>query len=109
MDWRIKCENIQPQVFENYMVGFAIIAEHQIYLRVTFHLKDYLEKLWLRHGLTLSGDDKGIAEIFAMLRFYVAHPEVSRPDIWVACPDEEIGRGADRFPWSISVDFLYHW
>jgi tripeptide aminopeptidase len=108
-------ENIQPQVFENYDGSDLLLnAEHQIYLRVADspNLKDYIgETLITTDGLTLLGaDDKaGIAEIFAMLRFYVAHPEVSRPDIWVAFgPDEEIGRGADRFPVDkFPVDFAY--
>lgn len=108
-------ENIQPQVFENYDGSDLLLnAEHQIYLRVADspNLKDYLgETLITTDGLTLLGaDDKaGIAEIFTMLRFYVAHPEVVRPDIWVAFgPDEEIGRGADRFPVDqFPVDFAY--
>jgi len=52
-------------------------------------------------GTTLLGaDDKaGIATIMATLEFYQKNPDASRPTIRVAfTPDEEIGRGAARFP-----------
>lgn len=51
-------------------------------------------------GTTLLGaDDKaGIAEIMTALEVLVAHPEIPRPTLRVGfTPDEEIGRGADRF------------
>lgn len=108
-------ENIRPQIFENYDGSDLLLNEaRQIYLRVADspNLKDYIgQTLITTDGLTLLGaDDKaGIAEILAMLRYYVAHPEVRHPDIWVAFgPDEEIGRGADRFPVEqFPVDFAY--
>jgi len=52
-------------------------------------------------GTTLLGaDDKaGIATIMTTLEFYQQNPEAPRPTIRVAfTPDEEIGRGAARFP-----------
>lgn len=51
-------------------------------------------------GLTLLGaDDKaGVAEIVAAAEYLVAHPEAPHGVIRIAfTPDEEIGRGADRF------------
>ncbi len=51
-------------------------------------------------GLTLLGaDDKaGVAEIVAAAEYFVAHPDAPRGVIRIAfTPDEEIGRGADRF------------
>ncbi len=51
-------------------------------------------------GTTLLGaDDKaGVAEIVAAADFLVAHPDISHGVIRVAfTPDEEIGRGTDRF------------
>src|SRR3954466_11804127 len=51
-------------------------------------------------GLTLLGsDDKaGVAEIVAAAEYLVQHPEIRHGVIRVAfTPDEEIGRGADRF------------
>ncbi len=53
-------------------------------------------------GTTLLGsDDKaGVAIIMEMLKYLVSHPEVKRPSIEVYfTPDEETGRGMDRFPY----------
>lgn len=65
-------------------------------------------------GTTLLGaDDKaGIAEIFTACEYLVAHPEIGHGRIAVGItPDEEIGRGADRFDvkrfacdWAYTVD-----
>lgn len=52
-------------------------------------------------GRTLLGaDDKaGIAAIMGALEILIQRPEIARPTIRVCFnPDEEIGRGADRFP-----------
>jgi len=51
-------------------------------------------------GTTLLGaDDKaGVAEIMAAVEWLVAHPEIPHGLVRIAfTPDEEIGRGADRF------------
>lgn len=51
-------------------------------------------------GTTLLGaDDKaGIAEIMSAIEHFVAHPEIKHGDIKIGfTPDEEIGRGADKF------------
>jgi tripeptide aminopeptidase len=51
-------------------------------------------------GLTLLGaDDKaGVAEIMGAAEFLLRHPEIPHGPIRIAfTPDEEIGRGADRF------------
>ena len=51
-------------------------------------------------GTTLLGaDDKaGVAEIMAAVEWLVSHPEVPHGTVRIAfTPDEEIGRGADRF------------
>ncbi|MBQ3230676.1 MAG: peptidase T, partial [Clostridia bacterium] len=65
-------------------------------------------------GTTLLGaDDKaGIAEIFTACEYIINHPEISHGRIPVCItPDEEIGRGADRFDlkrfnadWAYTVD-----
>ncbi|MBN2714817.1 MAG: peptidase T [Deltaproteobacteria bacterium] len=52
-------------------------------------------------GTTLLGaDDKaGIAIIMGVLEYLQRHPEVPHPTLRICfTPDEEIGRGADRFP-----------
>ena len=65
------------------------------------HLESYLgQELVVTDGATLLGaDDKaGIAEILSAAEYLLAHPEVSHGEIAIAfTPDEEIGRGADRF------------
>lgn len=51
-------------------------------------------------GTTLLGADNkaGIAEIIAAMEYLVTHPDVKHGTVKVAfTPDEEIGRGADRF------------
>jgi tripeptide aminopeptidase len=51
-------------------------------------------------GLTLLGaDDKaGVAEIVAAAQFMMEHPDVAHGRVRIAfTPDEEIGRGADKF------------
>ncbi|MBP3936931.1 MAG: peptidase T [Clostridia bacterium] len=58
------------------------------------------KRLIVTDGNTLLGaDDKaGIAEILTMAEYFKEHPEVPHGRIAVAfTPDEEIGRGADRF------------
>ncbi len=64
-------------------------------------LKDYAgQDLIVTDGTTLLGaDDKaGIAEILTAMEYLIAHPEISHGRIAVGfTPDEEIGRGADRF------------
>ncbi len=72
------------------------------------------EELIVTDGTTLLGaDDKaGIAEIFTACEYLLSHPEVSHGKIAVCItPDEEIGRGADRFDlarfgadWAYTVD-----
>lgn len=98
-------ENNQPQVIEHYDGQDVILnADLNIVMKVAEfpNLKDYVgETLITTNGLTLLGaDDKaGIAEILELLRQLIAQPELERGDVWVAFgPDEEIGRGADRFP-----------
>lgn len=58
------------------------------------------QELIVTDGNTLLGaDDKaGIAEILSACAYFVKHPEIKHGKIAVAfTPDEEIGRGADRF------------
>jgi tripeptide aminopeptidase len=58
------------------------------------------EDLIVTDGNTLLGaDDKaGIAEIMTAMQYLVDHPEIEHGTIRIAfTPDEEIGRGADKF------------
>ena len=72
------------------------------------------DMLVVTDGTTLLGaDDKaGIAEIFSACEYLAEHPEISHGAISVCItPDEEIGRGADRFDlekfgadWAYTID-----
>ncbi len=60
------------------------------------------QSLVVTDGSTLLGaDDKaGVAEIFTACEYFLTHPEVSHRGVAVCItPDEEIGCGADRFPY----------
>ena len=68
------------------------------------YLKNYIgQHLVVTDGSTLLGaDDKaGIAEIFTACEYLVTHPEISHRAVAVCItPDEEIGCGADLFPYA---------
>ena len=108
-------DNIKPQIVK-YGGGDIQLNEN-----IAIAIKDfpYLEKyigcdIITTDGTTLLGaDDKaGIAEILTACEYLVSHPEISHPRIAVGItPDEEIGRGADRFDikrfacdWAYTVD-----
>lgn len=98
-------KNVNPQIIQSYQGGDILLnKEHLIYLKEKEfpELKKYQGlDLITTDGTTLLGaDDKaGIAEIITALAFLLAHPEIEHGLIRIAfTPDEEIGRGADRFP-----------
>ncbi len=75
-------------------------------------LKNYLgQELIITDGTTLLGaDDKaGIAEIVTAIQYLIDHPEFPRPRIRIAfTPDEEIGRGMDKFdPVKFGAKYAY--
>ncbi|WP_321388429.1 peptidase T [uncultured Enterococcus sp.] len=97
-------EGINPQVFPDYDGQDVVLNEALgITMQVTEfpNLSEYKgQTLITTDGTTLLGaDDKaGIVEILEAVEYLLAHPELTRGDIWIAFgPDEEIGRGADRF------------
>ena len=111
----VKGDGICPQI--NRFDGSDICLKGG----VTVSAKDfpYLEKyvgeeIITADGTTLLGaDDKaGIAEIVTACAYLIAHPEIPHGRIAVGfTPDEEIGRGADRFDvkgfacdWAYTVD-----
>lgn len=111
----VKGDEIKPQTVR-YNGGDIRLNE-----TVSIKVKDfpYLEKyvgcdIITTDGTTLLGaDDKaGIAEILTACEHLIAHPEISHGRIAVCfTPDEEIGRGADRFDlkrfacdWAYTVD-----
>lgn len=111
----VKGDDIKPHIVK--YEGGDIKLNDSVSLKV----KDFpfLEKyigcdIITTDGTTLLGaDDKaGIAEIFTACEYLIAHPEISHGRIAVGItPDEEIGRGADRFDikrfacdWAYTVD-----
>ncbi|MHB1194197.1 MAG: peptidase T [Longimicrobiales bacterium] len=94
---------VSPRLVEDYDGG-AIDVGHGVILDPadTPELKDCVgDTLITTDGRTLLGaDDKaGIAAIMGALEMLVQQPAIPRPTLRVCFnPDEEIGRGADRFP-----------
>lgn len=108
-------ENVRPQVIENYNGGAITLNEDQNIAmdeNMFPNLANYKgDTLITTDGTTLLGaDDKaGIAEIMTAMHYLIRHPEVPHGKIRVAFgPDEEIGKGADRFDVeSFGADFSY--
>lgn len=94
-------ENVKPSVVE-YVGGDIALPYTTLTVENFPFLSEYIgQHLVVTDGSTLLGaDDKaGIAEIFTACEYFVSHPEVSHRAIAVCVtPDEEIGCGADRFP-----------
>ncbi len=96
--------NVKPQIIKNYDGGdICLNKEKGIYTKVEDFpfLAEYKGcDLITTDGTTLlGGDDKaGVAEIMTMAEYFLQHPEVPHGTICVGfTPDEEIGRGADKF------------
>ena len=94
-------ENVKPRIID--YEGGDITLENGDIIRVASY--PYLaalcgKQLIVTDGNTLLGsDDKaGVAEIMAAMEYLIENPDVTHPAISVCfTPDEEIGRGADRF------------
>ncbi len=95
--------DVSPRLVENYDggrvdVGNGVVLDPEETPELTDCVGD---TLITTDGTTLLGaDDKaGIAAIMGALELLVAEPEIRRPTLRICFnPDEEIGRGADRFP-----------
>jgi tripeptide aminopeptidase len=107
--------NINPQIFENYF-GKNIVLNAKKNIVLSSHdfplLNNYIgQPIIVTDGTTLLGaDDKaGIAEIITAMEFLINNPQVKHGKIRVAFnPDEEIGRGADKFDIKkFGVQFAY--
>lgn len=97
-------ENVNPQIVKNYDGQDIVLNEMK---KIIISPGDFPELL--RHkgediittdGTTLLGaDDKaGIAEIMTAMQYLLDHPEIEHGKIRIGfTPDEEIGRGADKF------------
>lgn len=92
------CENIKPRLVE--YKGGEIVLNEEKGISFTPNQKHIGERLIVTDGTTLlGGDDKaGIVEILEMAKYFIEHPEVKHGTIKIGfTPDEEIGRGADKF------------
>ena len=95
--------NVRPQLVEGYgggpvEVGKGIVIDPADSPELLECIGD---TLITTDGRTLLGaDDKaGIAAVMGALEILLQEPELARPTVRVCFnPDEEIGRGADRFP-----------
>ncbi len=107
-------ENVNPQLVHYQGGDIVLNPEKNIILspRDFPILNKYIgQTLITTDGNTLLGaDDKaGIAEIMAAVEYLAQHPEIPHATIRVGfTPDEEIGRGADRFDvQKFNADFAY--
>jgi len=108
-------KDVKPKWVENYDGGDLVLnSEKDIVLSpLDFpELIQYIgQTIITTDGTTLLGaDDKaGIAAIMAAMEYLVNHPEVEHGTLKVGfTPDEEIGRGADRFDvQKFGADFAY--
>ncbi len=97
-------KDIKPQIIEKYNGEDVVLNKD---LGITIPVKDFPELLSYKgqtlittDGTTLLGaDDKaGIAEIMHAVEYIMTHPEFKHGEIKIGfTPDEEIGRGVDKF------------
>ena len=95
---------IRPRIVENYD-GHTIILNEAKGIELNPEefpeLKDYIgQTIITTDGTTLLGaDDKaGVAEIMSAAEYIMEHPDFRHGEIKIGfTPDEEIGRGVDRF------------
>lgn len=107
--------NVNPLVIDNYFgKSIELNKKKKIFLspREFPQLNNYLgQAIITTDGSSLLGsDDKaGIAEIVTAMEYLIKHPEIKHGKIRIAfTPDEEIGRGADKFDVKkFGVDFAY--
>lgn len=97
-------ENVTPRIVKAYDGKDIVLNEAREVILSPADFPELLqhvgEDLIVTDGNTLLGaDDKaGIAEIMSAMQYLIDHPEIEHGKIRVAfTPDEEIGRGADKF------------
>lgn len=110
-------KDVHPQLVENYQGGdIALGIGDEVLSPIQYPELNGLHghNIITTDGTTLLGADNkaGIAEILTAIEYLIAHPEIKHGDICIGfTPDEEIGRGADRFDvqkfgaqWAYTVD-----
>lgn len=106
-------KNVNPRIIKNYQ-GEKIELDETYHMEPNQYpsLKKVIgEDIIVTDGKTLLGaDDKaGVAEIMEMVERLVENPSIAHGDIYICfTPDEEIGKGADRFNYEwFKADFAY--
>ena len=94
--------DVKPKVTCNYDGGDIVLGKGTVLSPTEFPcLKEYIgQDIITSSGDTLLGaDDKaGIAEILTAMEYLIKNPDIPHGKICVGfTPDEEIGRGADKF------------
>lgn len=98
-----RADKVNAQVVDHVGKGIVLNAKENIVLSpLEFPvLNHYLgQKLIVTDGTTLLGADNkaGVAEIMTAMEYLIQHPEIKHGTVRIAfTPDEEIGKGADRF------------
>jgi tripeptide aminopeptidase len=98
-----KADRVNPQIVDHVGKSIVLNAKENIVLSPFEFpvINNYLgQKLITTDGTTLLGADNkaGIAEIVSAMDFLMQHPEIKHGPVRIAfTPDEEIGRGADKF------------
>lgn len=91
--------------------GGEVVLNEEKGIRMVPEQKHLGKRLIVTDGTTLLGaDDKaGIAEILTFCEYVLSHPEKKHGKICIGfTPDEEIGRGADRFDVAgFGADYAY--
>ncbi len=97
-------EGVNPQIIESFDGGEIVLnAEHNIHMSPSDfpELQKYIgQEIITTDGTTLLGaDDKaGVAVLMSAMAYLIEHPEIKHGKVRVGfTPDEEIGRGADKF------------
>lgn len=96
--------NVNPRIVKNYDGKDILLNESNNTILSPNDFPELLhhkgEDIIVTDGTTLLGaDDKaGIAEIMSAMQYLIDHPEIKHGKIRIGfTPDEEIGRGADKF------------
>jgi len=98
-----KADRVNPQIVDHVGRNIVLNEKENIILSPFEFpvINDYLgQKLITTDGTTLLGADNkaGIAEIITAMDYLVTHPEIKHGPVRIGfTPDEEIGRGADKF------------
>jgi tripeptide aminopeptidase len=98
-----KAERVSPQIVDHVGKPIVLNARENIVLSpVDFPvINNYLgQQIITTDGTTLLGADNkaGIAEIITAMDYLLHHPEIKHGLVRICfTPDEEIGRGADKF------------